>query len=328
MRRRDFITIVGTTAIPWVLLAHAEQAMPVIGFLNIGTPEGRERALAAFRKGLEDNGYLEGRNVAIEYRWTRGNYDLLSRYLADLIHMNVSVLVTGASDVPAMAAKQATRTIPIVALVAGDPVKMGLVESINHPGGNLTAVGLFTASANVFIGKRVELIREVVPNARIVGWLPDANIGDYRDEMNAVRAATTELGLRLETAEVRTARDIEPAVASLLAQGANVLLEAGPIFNNDRARLADIEKRRHVPWIFENRDFVIAGGLMSYGTDPAEAYYQQGMYAGRILHGDKAGDLPVTTPTKIELVINLKTAKALGLTIPTTLLATADEVIE
>ena len=238
------------------------------------------------------------------------------------------MIVTGGSERVTQTAKTMTTTIPIVAVVAGDPVKRGLVASVNGPGGNITVVSLFTSSINALVAKRLELLHQLVPKATIFGWLADRNILDYEDEMQDLLRAAQALGLEVKVAPVARERDLEAAFTSLLRQGASAILEAGPVITSSRQLVIALATRGAVPMVYEWREFVDEGGLMSYGTDRAEVYRQAGIYAGRILKGDKAGDLPVVQPTKYELVINLKTAEALGLTVPETLLATADEVIQ
>jgi putative ABC transport system substrate-binding protein len=329
MKRRQFITLLGGAAATWPLAARAQQpALPVVGFLSDATPEASARRLTGFYRGLSETGFVDGQNVAIELRWARGNYDLLPDLAIDLVRRHVSVIVTGGSERVTRTAKTATTTIPIVATVAGDPVKRGLVASINRPGGNLTVVSLFTSSNNALVAKRLELLHELVPKAAIVGWLADSNILDYEDELHDLKRAAQALGLEAKVAPVAREGDLEASFTSLVRRGAGAILEAGPIITSNRELVVALAAREAVPTVYEWREFVNEGGLMSYGTDLAEVFRQAGVYAGRILKGDKAGDLPVVQPTKFELVINLKTAKALGLTVPLTLQAAADEVIE
>jgi putative ABC transport system substrate-binding protein len=317
--------LLGGAAAAWPLAARAQQAaVPVVGFLFDATPEASARRLTGFYRGLSETGFVDGQNVAFELRWARGNYDLLPDLAIDLVRRHVSVIVTGGSERVTRTAKTATTTIPIVATVAGDPVKRGLVASINRPGGNLTVVSLFTSSNNALVAKRLELLHELVPKAAIVGWLAD----DYEDELHDLKRAAQALGLEAKVAPVAREGDLEAAFTSLVGQGAGAILEAGPIITSNRELVVALAAREAVPTVYEWREFVNEGGLMSYGTDLAEVFRQAGVYAGRILKGDKAGDLPVVQPTKFELVINLKTAKALGLTVPLTLQAAADEVIE
>lgn len=330
MRRRDFITLLGGTAAGWPVTARAQQqpAAPAVGFLADGTPEGFAPRLAAVKRGLYEAGFTDGQNVAIEPRWARRNYELLPSLAGDLVRRKVSVIVTAGSEKVTRVAKDATTTIPIVATVAGDPVERGLVASINHPGGNLTVVSLFTSSSNVLIAKRVELLHEVVPKVTTLGWLVDANILDYDDELHELQSAAEALGLKLAIARVDGHSDLELAVASLVRDGSGALIETGPIVYDNRMRVVAAAARATVPMLYEWRTFVDEGGLMSYGSDINAVYRQAGIYAGRVLRGENVGDLPVVQQSKIELIINLKTAKALGLSFPITLLGRADEVIE
>jgi putative ABC transport system substrate-binding protein len=330
MQRRDFITLVGGAAAAWPFSARAQQqpATPVVGFLADGTPEGFAPRFAAVKGGLAETGFIDGQNVGIEPRWARRNYELLPSLTDDLVRRRVSVIITVGSEKVSRAAKDATTTIPIVATAAGDPVKRGLVASINHPGGNLTVVSLFTSSSNALIAKRVELLHELAPNVAILGWLVDTNILDYEDELHDVQSAAEALGLKLAIARVDANRDMESAVASLVRDGAGALVETGPIVYDNRAKVVAAAARANVPMLYEWRTFVEEGGLMSYGSDINAVYHQAGVYAGRVLKGEKVGDLPVVQQSKIELIVNLKTAKALGLSFPVTLLGRADEVIE
>jgi putative ABC transport system substrate-binding protein len=329
MRRREFISLLGGTAATWPLGARAQQSpMPVVGFLADGTPEGFAPRVAAIKRGLADTGFIEGRNVSFELRWARRNYDLLPALAGDLVRRQVSVIVTAGSEKVTRAAKDATAAIPIVATAAGDPVKRGLVASINHPGGNLTVVSLFTSSSNALIAKRVELMHEVVPKVTTVGWLVDKNILDYYDQEHDLQSAAQALGLKLAVERVDGNSNLEAAVTSLIRDGAGFLIETGPIIYDNRERIVALAARASVPMLYEWRTFVDEGGLMSYGSDINAIYQQAGTYAARILKGENVGDLPVVQQSKIELIINLKTAKALGLTFPITLLGRADEVVE
>jgi putative tryptophan/tyrosine transport system substrate-binding protein len=330
MRRRDFIKVVSGSAITWPLAAHAQQqpAEPIVGFLADGTPEGFAPRLTAVKVGLAETGFIEGQSVAIEARWARRNYELLPSLADDLVRRKVSVIVTVGSEKVTRAAKDATTTIPIVATAAGDPVKRGLVASINHPGGNLTVVSLFTSSSNALIAKRVELLHELAPKVAILGWLVDTNILDYEDELHDIQSAAEALGLKLAIMRVDANSDMESAIASLVRDGAGALVETGPIFYDNRAKVVAAATRANVPMLYEWRTFVEEGGLMSYGSDINAVYRQAGVYAGRVLKGERVGDLPVVQQSKIELIVNLKTAKALGLSFPVTLLGRADEIIE
>lgn len=329
MRRRDFITLLGGAAAGWPVTARAQQpATPVVGFLADGTPEGFAPRFAAVKRGLEETGFIEGRNVAIEPRWARRNYELLPSLVDDLVRRKVSVIVTVGSEKVTRAAKNATTVIPIVATASGDPVSRGLVASINHPGGNLTVVSLFTSSNNTLIGKRVELLHEVVPKATTLGWLVDTDILDYDDQAHEIHSAAEAFGLKLAIARVDGNSDVEAAFASLVRDGAGAITTTGPLLYDHRARVVAAAARASVPMLFEWRTFVDEGGLMSYGSDINSVYRQAGIYAGRVLRGENVGDLPVVQQSKIELIINLKTAKALGLSLPITLLGRADEIIE
>jgi putative tryptophan/tyrosine transport system substrate-binding protein len=329
MRRRDFITALGSAVGAWPLAARAQQApMPVVGFVADGTPEGFAPRMAALKRGLAEIGFIDGQSMAFEARWALRNYELLPALVDDLVRRRVSVIVAVGSEKVARAAKAATTTIPIVATVAGDPVKRGLVASINRPGGNLTVVSLFTSGSNVLVAKRVEFLHELVPKVTTLGWLVDMNILDYDDELHEIESATQAFGLKLALARVDGNSDLEAAVASLVHDGAEALVETGPVVYDNRARVVAAVAGAGVPMLYEWRTFVDEGGLMSYGSDVNAVFRQAGVYAGRILKGENVGDLPVVQPSKIELIINLKTAKALNLSFPLTLLGRADEVIE
>ena len=326
--RRKFIATLGGSALAWPLAASGQYVMPVIGFLSDVTPKSFAHSLTGFRRGLAEKGFTESRNLAIEYRWARGHYDILPDLAIELVHQRAAVIVTSGSESVTRAAMAATTTIPIVAMVAGDPVKRGLVTSMDQPSGNVTVVSLFTFTNYVLVSKRVELAHQLVPNAKIVGWYVDSNILDYDDELNELQRATQGLGLEAKVAPVASERDLEGAFASLVQQGAGFILESGPIIFSHRAQVVTLAARASKPTIYEWRDFVRDGGLMSYGSDRAEVARQAGVYAGRILKGEKVSDLPVVQPDKFEFVINVNTARALGLIIPDKLLAVADEVID
>jgi putative ABC transport system substrate-binding protein len=326
MRRREFITLVGGAA-SWPLAANAQQpAMPVIGFLNGNSPDTNPQSLAAFRKGLNDAGYVEGQNVKIEYRWANGQYDRLTALLAELIAIPVAILAATGGDVAALTAKAATSRIPIVFANGGDPVQLGLVTNLNRPGENITGASWFTGA---LAAKRLGLLRELVPTATVVAMLVNpANI--RRDfETNDASEAARAIGWQIEIVNASSERDFEPAFANMARTHAAALVVAGDaFFTTQREQLAALAARYSIPAIYSLPINVQAGGLMSYGADTVDAYHQAGIYTGRILKGAKPGDLPVVLPTKFELVINLKTAKALGLTIPPGVLSIADEVIE
>jgi putative tryptophan/tyrosine transport system substrate-binding protein len=325
MRRRELITLLGGAA-AWPLAARAQQpAMPVIGFLNTASPGLYTARVRAFHQGLSETGYAEGRNVAIAYRWAEGQSERLPTLAADLVAQRVAV-ITGANIAAALAAKAMTTTIPIVFSISVDPVEVGLVASLNRPGGNIT--GATTLSAELG-PKRLELLHEVIPTASKVAFLvnPTAPIAESltRDMLEGART----LGLQLHILHARTEHDFDTVFATLSGVKAGALvISADPFFNSWTERLAQLASRYAVPAIFSYREFAAAGGLMSYGGSFTEAYRLTGVYTGRILNGEKAADLPVQQSTKVELFINLKTANALGLTVPLPLVGRADEIIE
>jgi ABC-type uncharacterized transport system substrate-binding protein len=326
IRRREFITLLGGTA-AWPLAARAQQpAMPIIGFLHSGSPGPWASMVAAFREGLNDRGYAEGRNVAIEYRWAEGNYDRLPILAADLVQRQVTIIVTPGSTPATLAAKAATATIPIVFAVGGDPVKFGFVTSFNQPNGNLTGASLFAVKLEA---KRVELLCELVPGALTIALLINPNTPVYESETNEVQSAARLLGRQILVLNAGNERDIDAAFASMVENriGA-VLVSPDTFYQSRRDQIVALAARNAIPAMYSRRDFADVGGLSSYGDNPIDSYRQVGIYAARILKGEKPADLPVVQPTKFELVINLKAAKTLGMTVPPTLLARADEVIE
>src|ERR1700730_2113843 len=328
MKRRDLFTTLGAALmLPRVVVAQ-QSSVPVVGFLADATPEGFAPRVAALRRGLADLGFVEGQTVAIEFRWARGDYDHLDGLAAELVRRQVAVIVTAGTEKVTRAAKDATATIPIVAAMSGDPVKRGLVTIVNRPGGNLTVVSLFTSSNNALVSKRVELIHELVPKLTALGWLVDANILDYADQLHDLQSAAQAFGLAIKIAQVARESELELAFASIVRDGAGAVLEPGTVMSANRARTVAMAEKRGMPMLYEWRAFVDEGGLMSYGSDLSEIFRQVGVYAGRILKGEKVGELPVVQQTKIELIVNLKTARALHLSVPQSLLARADEVIE
>ena len=327
--RRQFIAALGSAAVTWPLTAGAQQpAMPVIGFLGSASPDGYATRLRAFREGLKEaGGYVEGQNVAIEYRWAEGQNSRLSTLAAELVHRQVTEIVAAGGTPSAVAAKAATATIPIVFAVAVDPVNLGFVASLNRPGGNMTGV----TNLNVEIGpKRLELLRELLPAAKIIAVLVNPT-SPALDEpyLRALQAAAGALGLQLRVLNASTESDLDTVFATLVQLRADALVIGPDIFFNTRSdQLAALALRHAVPAIYQYRPFAAAGGLISYGTDETEYYRLVGVYAGKILAGEKPADLPVQQSTKVELIVNLKTAKALGITVPLPLLGRADEVIE
>src|SRR5262245_33652695 len=325
MRRRDFVTLLGTAA-AWPLLARAQQApMPVIGFLSSSEPVDRARYLTAFRQGLRESGYVEGQNVAIEYRWAQDQADRLPDLAADLVRRQVTVIA--AHDTPSsIVAKAATTTIPIVFASGADPVKLGLVASLNRPGSNVTGVTFVSATLGA---KQLGLLHELQPGAVRVGVLVDPNFAPTQSFVSDVQAAALSIGKQIEVVEAPSGRDIDTALARPAQKPIDALLVApSPFLNNRRIQLATLAAYHRVPAIYPVREFAEAGGLMSYGTSITGAYRQAGVYTGRILKGEKAADLPILQPTKFEFVINLNTARVMGLSFPPGLLAIADEVIE
>jgi putative ABC transport system substrate-binding protein len=304
----------------------AQQSIPVIGFLHSASPGPFASAVVAFRQGLSETGYIEGQNVAIEYRWAEGQYDRLPALAADLIGRKVKVIVAMAGNGPAQAAKAATASIPIVFVSGGDPVSGGLVASFNRPGGNVTGVSWI---ATALVPKQLELLRRSARNPAVIGALVNPTYPDHNLQLHELQEAGATIGQQIDVVRAGTARDIDTAFASLVQQGAGALIVANdPFFLNRGDQIVALAARHTTPTMYFSREFTAAGGLLSYGASPIDAARQGGIYAGKILKGEKPADLPVIQSTKFEFVINLKTAKALGLEIPPTLLALADEVIE
>lgn len=326
MRRRDFITLVGAATASRALAARAQQpAKPVIGFLNGTSPQGYGSFLLAFRRGLSETGHVEGRDVEIEYRWAEGHYERLPALAADLVGRQVAVIV--ATSTPAnIIARAATATIPIVFTTSSDPVELGLVASLNRPGGNVTGAATLNVEVDL---KRLEMLHELVPGANTITLLVNPNRPGVQTQSAALEAAAHTMGRRMVIANAESESELDAVLARFANQGANALLVHTDAFLfSRRDQLIELTTRYGVPAVFDRREFAELGGLMSYGGSVTDVYYLAGIYTGRILKGEKPADLPVQQSTKVELVINLRTAKALNLTLPPTLLARADEVIE
>jgi putative tryptophan/tyrosine transport system substrate-binding protein len=324
--RREFITLLGGAAAAWPLAARAQQAaMPVIGFLDPRSPDAMTERLRGFRQGLRDSGYVEGETVAIEYRWAENQMDLLPALAVDLVRRRVAVIVAGTTS-SAFAAETATTTVPIVFLSAEDPVRLGLVASLARPGGNATGINFLSAELTA---KRLEILRELVPAAVRVAVIVNPAASDAETTLRDVEPAARAMGLQIRVLNASTSREIDTAFASFVRERPDaVFVSLDPFLNSRRVQLVNLASRHAVPATFSNRDFAEIGGLMSYGANIAHAFRQVGVYAGRVLKGAKPADLPVVQASKFELVINAQTARMLGITVPPSLLATADEVIE
>jgi putative tryptophan/tyrosine transport system substrate-binding protein len=327
MNRRDFITLLGGGAVAWPLVARAQQsAMPVVGFLGTASAGPFANFVASFRRGLQETGFVEGRNVAIEYRWAEGQYDRVPALAADLVRRQVAVIVTVGGETSAAATMAATATIPIVFNVGADPVKLGLVTSLARPGGNATGVNIFTTE---LVEKRLGLLRDLVPAATTVAVLSNPNFAPAVANVREAEAAARAIGKVVVIFNASSVAEIETAFANIVqARSGALLVGADPFFNSRRGLIVALAARHAIPAIYEWREFAEAGGLISYGTSLVEAYRQQGIYAGRILQGEKPADLPIVQLSKFELIINLNTARALRLAIPPGVLAIADQVIE
>ena len=327
MRRRELMLLVGGNALAWPLPARAQQpAMPLIGFLNSRSSGDTTHLVRAFRKGLAENGYVEGQNIAIEYRWAIGQYERLPALAVELVDRHVAILVATGGEPVAIAAKAATSTIPIVFVVSGDPAKLGLVANFSHPGGNSTGVSIFTSDIGA---KRLGLLRELVPQAAKIGFLSNPAFPTAEAQLNDVQEGARRLGVEIDLYRASNATEIDAAFAVISQQiPAGLIVAADPFFDTRRNQLVGLTARHALPTMYQHREYTAAGGLISYGIDLADVYRQMGSYAGKILKGANPADLPVVRPTKFELVINLQTARTLGLTVPQAIVAAADEVIK
>jgi putative ABC transport system substrate-binding protein len=327
MKRREFITLLGGAAAAWPLTARAQQpAMPIVGFLSGRSSADSVEEVKGFHRGLAETGHVEGKNITIEFRWADGHYDRLPALATELVGHRVAVLAAVGGGASGLAAKSVTSTIPIVFASGGDAVKIGLVASLNRPGGNVTGVNIIFGALGA---KRLELLHELIPAASAIAMLVNPNYPSAPIEVQDVEVAGRKLGLKVHIFNARTESEIEPAFTGLVEQkGSGLLVADDPFLQGQRDRIARLAEHHAIPAIYFSRDFVDAGGLMSYGPNLVDVYRLVGLYTGRILKGEKPADLPVQQPTKYSLVVNLKTAKALGLDVPPTLLALADEVIE
>ena len=325
MRRRDFIAgVCGAAA--WPLTVPAQQSMPVIGFLHLGSSAGLSYVLPGFREGLKQFGYVEGQNVAIEYRWADNQPDRLSELVADLVHRQVAVIAASGSGLPGRAAKAATSTIPIVFLSGGDPVADGVVARLDRPGGNITGIAFRTVE---LVPKRLDFMRDLVPQATMVGHLFDPGVPGASEVLRSLLAVASAIGRQVIVAEVRSDRDFESAFTTFVDRKVGALVVgASVLFDSHRDQLVALAARHNIPAIYQDRAYVLDGGLMSYGANFVAAFRLSGRYVGQILNGAKPADLPVEQPTLYELVINMKTAKTLEITVPPILLIRADELIE
>jgi putative ABC transport system substrate-binding protein len=327
MQRRKFITLLGCTVATWPLAARAQQpAMPVIGFMSGRSPEDSKHLVAAFRQGLSEAGFVEGQTIVIEYRWGLGQYDRMPALAADLVERRVAVLVGVGGDISALAAKQATSTIPIVFGTGSDPIKAGMVESLARPGGNATGYSLLT---NQMEPKRLNMLHDLVPGAAVIGVLLNPNFPPAARQLQDLEEAAPTIHQRLFVSKASNDVELNAAFTSLIQQRVGALLVAAdPYFDTRRDQIIAFANQNRLPAIYQFREYAVAGGLISYGPSITDLYRQAGIYAGRILKGARPADLPVVQPTKFDFVINLKTAKAIGFTVPQGLVNAADEVIE
>ena len=326
-KRRDFITLLGGAAASWTLAARAQQpAMPVIGYLSVRSPQDTAHLLEAFRRGLAEAGVVEGQNVTIEYRWALGQYDRLPAIAVDLVRRPVAILTTSGGEPAALAAKAATSSIPIVFLIGSDPVRAGLVASYNRPGGNITGMNILTDALEA---KRLGLLHELVPQATTIGVLLNPKFQPVSNQLRDLQEAAPAIGLQIQVLRASTDRELDAAFETITQRRiAALVVTADPFFDTRRDRLVALAARHGVPTMYHFREFPVAGGLISYGIDSRVTYRQIGVYAGGILKGAEPAELPILQPTKFELVLNLKTVKALGLKVPLTMQVAADELIE
>ena len=327
MRRREFIAVLGSMSVAWPISARAQQAaMPVIGFVNGQSPTTFARYVEAFRQGLSETGYTEGQNVAIEYAWAEGQDNQMRALVDDMVSRRVTVLVISGSGRGPLAAKTTPATLPVVVAMGSDPVELGVVASLNRPGGHITGTMALTSTMEA---KRLDLLHQLLPKAELIAALVDPTFPGLAQQVAGLQTAAAARGLHINIYQASTETELNTAFTALSdAKASAVLLVGNPFFNSRRGQLVALSARYAIPSMFETRQFAEAGGLVSYGPSIADIYRQLGVYAGRILKGESAGDLPVTQPTKFDFVINLKTAKTLGIDIPPTLLALADDVIE
>ena len=327
MKRREFITLLGGAAVAWPLAARAQQrGLPVIGLLSSRSAATDTHSIAVIRQALNERGFVEGPNVVIDYRWADGQYDRLPALATSLVHRQVALIVAIGGEVSGLAAKAATATIPIVFIAGTDPVAIGLVTNLNRPGGNITGISALLSEQ---MAKRLGLLQELVPKASLIGVLVNPSYSGFDLQLQQLQEAAGTLRQELHVESARTEREIGAAFEAIIQRRASAILVANdPFFFNRATQFVVLAARHAIPTLYYRREFAAAGGLMSYGTDVTEQYRTLGVYAARILKGEKPGDLPVQLPTKFELVINLMTAKTLGINVPTTLLARADEVIE